>query len=44
MAQHMSMVIPQLYFGNIQAAERLNHLKDSGITHIILAVGGMDPI
>ena len=44
MSQHMSMVIPQLYIGNIQAAESLNNLKDSGITHIIQAMGGMDPL
>ena len=40
----MSMVIPQLYIGNIQAAESLNNLKDTGITHIIQAMGGMDPL
>ena len=38
------MVIPQLYIGNIQAAESLNHLKDTGITHIIQAMGGMQPM
>lgn len=40
----MSQVIPQLYVGSIQAAESIHHLKDTGITHIIQAMGGMDPM
>jgi len=35
MSNHMAMVIPQLYIGTIQSAESLNHLKDTGITHIV---------
>ena len=40
----MSMVIPQLYIGTITSAESLNHLKDTGITHIVQAMGGMEPM
>lgn len=40
----MAMVIPQLYIGTIQAAESLNHLKDVGITHVVQAMGGLEPM
>ena len=44
MSNHMAMVIPQLYIGTIQSAESLNHLKDTGITHIVQAMGGLEPM
>lgn len=28
----------------MQAAESIHHLKDTGITHIIQAMGGMEPL
>lgn len=33
-----------MYIGSIQAAESIHHLKDTGITHIIQAMGGMEPL
>lgn len=38
------LVIPQLYIGDIQGAESYNELKALGITHIVQAMGGMQPM
>ena len=37
-------IIPQLFLGDIEGAQNLKGLKEKGITHILQAMGGMDPI
>ncbi len=40
---HINRVIPQLYVGDIEGAQDLQGLQAAGITHVLQAMGGMDP-
>jgi len=37
-------VLPELYIGDIQGAQNLTSLKQIGITHVLQAMGGIQPI
>ena len=37
-------IVPQLFIGDIKGAEDLNNLRIKGVTHVLQAMGGMDPV
>ena len=37
-------IVPQLFIGDIKGAEDLNGLRLKGVTHVLQAMGGMDPV
>ena len=37
-------IVPQLFIGDIKGAEDIAGLKRRGITHIVQAMGGMQPL
>ena len=40
---HIDKIIDGLYLGNIKAAQNIFSLKSKGVTHILQALGGMNP-
>lgn len=41
---NINKVIPNLYIGDIRGAQDFEGLKQSGVTHILQALGGMEPM
>jgi len=40
---HIDKIIDGLYLGNIKAAQNIFSMKSKGVTHILQALGGMNP-
>jgi hypothetical protein len=43
MPPNINKVIPSLFIGDIRGAQDLSGLKSVGITHIVQAMGGIEP-
>ena len=43
MKNDMNKIIDGIWLGNVRAASNLSALKSKGITHILQALGGMEP-
>jgi len=41
---NINKVLPNLYIGDIRGAQDLQGLKAAGVTHILQAMGGVQPI
>ena len=41
---NINKVIPNLYIGDIRGAQDFEGLKQAGVTHILQALGGIDPM
>ena len=44
MPPNINQVIPNLYIGDIRGAQDFQGLKSVGITHIVQAMGGIEPM
>ena len=40
---HMNQIIDNLWLGDIRAANNMFMLKSKGVTHVLQAMGGMNP-